>query len=42
VVDEMLQALGDHANDVARRTLADQEVAALEASLSAAPRSPGS
>ena len=41
-VDEMLAALGDGANDVIRRTLADSEAAALEASLgSAPPSSPG-
>jgi uncharacterized membrane protein len=34
-VDEMLSALGDSAQDVVRRTLADDETAALEASLSA-------
>jgi uncharacterized membrane protein len=39
-VDEMLTALGDDAQDPVRRTLADGETAALEASLSAAP--PGS
>jgi uncharacterized membrane protein len=42
VVDEMLQALGDDAQDVARRTLDQDETAALEASLSAAPQTPGS
>jgi uncharacterized membrane protein len=39
-VDEMLAALGEDAQDLVRRTLADDETAALEASLSAAP--PGS
>ena len=39
-VDEMLSALGDSAPELVRRTLADDETAALEASLSAAP--PGS
>jgi len=39
-VDAMLTALGGGAQDVIRRTLADGETAALEASLSAAP--PGS
>ena len=39
-VDEMLSALGDDAQDLVRRTLADRETAALEASLGAAP--PGS
>ena len=42
VVDEMLEALGDRATDVLRRTLADDESTALEASLSAAPQTPGS
>jgi uncharacterized membrane protein len=42
VVDEMLEALGKDANDVARRTLDDDETAALETSLSAAPQTPGS
>lgn len=42
VVDEMLEALGADAKDVVRRTLADEESAALEASLSAAPPTPGS
>jgi uncharacterized membrane protein len=36
-VDEMLTALGDGAQDLVRRTLADGETAALEASLGAAP-----
>jgi len=41
-VDEMLAALGQGEQDVVRRTLADGETAALEASLSAAPpSSPG-
>jgi uncharacterized membrane protein len=41
-VDELLAALGEGAQDVVRRTLADSEAAALEASLSAAPpSSPG-
>jgi uncharacterized membrane protein len=35
-VDEMLSALGDSAQDLVRRTLADDETAALEASLGAA------
>jgi uncharacterized membrane protein len=39
-VDEMLSALGEDAQDPVRRTLADGETTALEASLSAAP--PGS
>ena len=39
-VDEMLTALGDSAQNLVRRTLADGETAALEASLSASP--PGS
>jgi uncharacterized membrane protein len=38
-VDEMLAALGDGADDIVRRTLADDEAAALEASLSSTPRS---
>jgi uncharacterized membrane protein len=42
VVDEMLEALGEDAKDVVRRSLADGETAALEASLSAAPQTPGS
>jgi uncharacterized membrane protein len=41
-VDEMLEGLGEDAKDVERRTLADDETAAIEASLSAAPRTPGS
>jgi uncharacterized membrane protein len=41
VVDEMIEALGDDAKDLSRRTLAGDEAAALEASLSAAPNSPG-
>jgi len=41
-VDEMLTALGEGAQDMLRRTLADGETAALEASLSTAPpSSPG-
>jgi uncharacterized membrane protein len=36
-VDEMLTALGEGASDVARRGLSDEEAAALESSLSAAP-----
>jgi len=41
-VDEMLAALGQGEQDVVRRTLADGETAALDASLSAAPpSSPG-
>ena len=39
-VDEMLSALGDDAQNLVRRALADDETAALEASLGAAP--PGS
>jgi uncharacterized membrane protein len=42
VVDELLEALGDHAKDVVRRPLAGDESAALEASLSTAPHTPGS
>ena len=38
-VDEMLAALGESAQDVIRRTLADGETAALEAALATAPRS---
>jgi uncharacterized membrane protein len=38
-VDELLAALGEGATDVVRRTLADDEVTALEASLRAAPQS---
>lgn len=38
-VDELLAALGEGAADVVRRTLSDEEEAALEASLRAAPRS---
>jgi uncharacterized membrane protein len=41
-VDEMLTALGEDAQDITRRTLADAETAALRASLSATPpSSPG-
>jgi uncharacterized membrane protein len=39
-VDEMLTALGGGTRDLVRRTLADGEIAAIQASLSAAP--PGS
>jgi uncharacterized membrane protein len=39
-VDEMLTALGLDGQEITRRTLADGETAALEASLDAAPRSP--
>jgi uncharacterized membrane protein len=42
MVDEMLDALGEDAKDVVRRTLADAETAGLEASLGEAPRTPGS
>jgi uncharacterized membrane protein len=38
-VDEFLAALGEGATDVVRRTLGEDEVTALEASLRAAPRS---
>ena len=38
-VDELLAALGESAQDVVRRTLTDDEVTALEASLSPAPSS---
>jgi uncharacterized membrane protein len=38
-VDELLAALGEDATDVVRRTLSEDEVAALEASLKSAPRS---
>jgi uncharacterized membrane protein len=38
-VDELLAAMGEGATDVVRRTLTDDEVTALEASLRAAPRS---
>jgi uncharacterized membrane protein len=41
VVDEMLEALGTDAKDVVRRSLADDETAALEASLSGAPPTAG-
>jgi uncharacterized membrane protein len=41
VVDEMLEALGEDAKDVVRRALAGGESAALDASLSAAPPTPG-
>jgi uncharacterized membrane protein len=37
-VDEVLALLGDDARNVVRRTLTDDEVAALEASLASAPR----
>ncbi len=37
-VDEVLALLGDGARNVIRRTLSDEEVAALEASLESAPR----
>jgi len=41
-VDELLAALGEDGKDANRRTLTDDEVAALDASLSEAPRtSPG-
>jgi uncharacterized membrane protein len=39
-VDAMLAALGEDGKDIVRRTLSDDETAALEASLSAAPQSP--
>ena len=37
-VDELLGALGDGAQDIARQTLTDEQTAALEASLGEAPR----
>jgi len=37
-VDELLGLLGEDARNVIRRTLSDEEVAALEASLESAPR----
>jgi uncharacterized membrane protein len=36
-IDEMLTALGEHGGDVIRETLTDEQVAALEASLSGTP-----